>query len=162
MASTSAAYADLTRLVQDLRNASRRSQKASEEILDDVADKVRVLMVQFAPKRTGRLSQSIRVIKTNGRREIGAQGVPYDVYQEFGTATRGEFKTQAYVIEPRDANGRLTFKIGDKWISTKRVVHPGIPPHPFARPAAKQALEGIAQRYTTMGVDLIMKGNYGA
>lgn len=156
-----AAYADLTTLVRDLRNARENSTKSSEKILDDTANKIQVLMVQYAPKLTGRLAQSIRIISTKGRREIGPQGVPYDVYQEFGTATRGEFKTSAYVIEPRDPNGRLTFKIGDRWISTKKVIHPGIPAHPYARPAAKDALQGLTDTYATMGVDLILKGKYG-
>jgi len=159
--SHAAATADLTSLVNDLRAARENVGKSSEEILDDIAEKIRVLMVEFAPKKTGRLYQAIRVVKTKGRREIGAFGVTYAVYQEFGTATRGEFKSPAYIIEPRDPGGRLTFKIDEKWISTKRVVHPGIPPHPFARPAAKQALQGITDAYATMGVDLILKGKHG-
>lgn len=155
---SAAATADLTQLVRDLRYAAQNVDRSSEEILDDVAELTYTLMIQYAPKRSGRLASAIRIIKNPGRREVTAVGVPYDVFQEYGTATRGEFPTKAYEIVPKQAGGRLTFQIGDRWVSTTRVIHPGIPPHPFARPAAREALEGITQRYQTMGVDLIMKG----
>lgn len=158
MVNNAAAYADLTQLVSDLRFAHETIEKASEEILDEVSTKIETLMKQYAPMKTGRLSQSIRTIRSTGRRDIGPHGVPYAVYQEFGTATRGEFGGTMYKIRPKTPGGRLHFQVDGKWVSAKEVNHPGIPPHPFARPAARQALDNIAQTFATKGVELITKG----
>jgi hypothetical protein len=156
-----AAYADLTRWAADLRAASESVGKESEAILDETALAVETFMKEFAPKRTGRLYMSIRTVKNPGRREIGAQGVPYDVFQEFGTATRGEFGGTEYIIRPRTEGGRLHFQVNGKWVSAREVHHPGIPPHPFARPAARQALTDIEQKYAIMGADLLLRGRDG-
>ena len=156
---STAATADLTKLVRRLSDAAHDIKDVSEKILDETATSVEALMVSMAPVRTGRLRASIRVVSAPGMRTIGPQGVDYATYQEFGTGIRGEFPTSSYVIRPRQEGGRLVFKIDGKWISTREVHHPGIPPNPFVRPAARQAIDDLENRYQTAGAELIMKGS---
>lgn len=137
-----AAYADLTALVRDLRNARRNVKGESEKLLDKTGKRVEILMRQYAPKDTGKLSQSIRMIKEPGRRTIGAVGVEYDVYQEFGTGLRGEFSGQM-----------ITVKKGTQTYQSR-----GVRPQPFARPAARDALDTMLGDYLSLGVNLITKG----
>lgn len=153
-----AATADLTKLIGNLQYAHQNIKAVSEEILDETGEKVLVLMQEHAPVRTGRLRASIRVVKTPGTRVIGPQGISYDKYQEYGTGIRGEFPTSEYVIRPRTPGGKLHFEIDGKHIAASEVHHPGIPPHPFARPAAKKALENISQTYGTQAKALITQG----
>lgn len=149
-------------LVQDIRYARENVAKNSEAILDEVSAKIKTLMEQLAPVRTGRLRNSITIIKNPGYRNIGPQGVPYAVYQEFGTATRGEFGGTVYVIKPKTPGGLLHFQVNEEWVSAKEVHHPGIPPHPYARPAARQGLANIAEKYAVMGAEILMQGRrYG-
>lgn len=156
-ANDAAAYADLTKLVRDLNNASKSSNNAGDQIMDQAADQINERMKTYAPKRSGRLYQSIRVTKTPGSWTIGPVDVSYAVYQEFGTGTRGEFGGQMYTIRPK-GGGSLHFKINGRWVSTKEVHHPGIPAHPYARPAAKEVMDGLAGKFGDMGVNLIIKG----
>lgn len=157
MANDAAATADLTNLARAFQTASRGSKDAGERIMDQAAEQISERMKTYAPKRTGRLYQSITITKTPGAWTIGPVDVPYAVYQEFGTGTRGEFGGPMYTIKPKKA-GRLTFKIGGRWVSTKEVHHPGIPPHPFARPAARDVMNGLADQFGDAGVNLIVKG----
>lgn len=159
--STAAATADLTKLVEDLRKARRDIRRTSDEILDDTAIKVETLMKQYAPVLTGKLRNSIRIVSAPGIRTIGPVGVEYAVFQEFGTGIRGEFPTATYVIKPKKPGGMLHFEIDGKRVVTSEVHHPGIPPHPFARPAAHAALDNIEKTYADAGVQLIMEGSYG-
>lgn len=154
---TGAAYAELSNIAQALKAAHQDVGKESERLLDETADNIKELMIALAPKRTGRLAQSIAVIAAKGQRIIGPQGVPYAVYQEFGTASRGEFGGPTYIIKPVRAEN-LVFQVNGKWVTTKEVRHPGIPPHPFARPAAKAAIEGLSSQYLELGVNLILEG----
>lgn len=146
-----AGTADLTALVQTFAKSRREVPKVAEQVLDDAAQQIMIRMVQLAPKRTGRLAQSISIRKEPGRVIIGPVGVEYAVYQEFGTATRGEFGGQPYVIKPVRAD-KLTFQINGKWISTKMVIHPGIPPHPYARPALQEYIDGITAKMADAAV----------
>lgn len=156
-ANDAAAYADLTKLVKDLNSAAKASNQAGEKIMDQAANQISERMKTYAPKRSGRLYQSIRVTRTPGSWTIGPVDVPYAVYQEFGTGTRGEFGGQMYVIRPKKSD-RLHFQIGGKWVSAKEVHHPGIPAHPYARPAAREVIDGLASKFGDMGVNLIVKG----
>lgn len=155
MVSSTVATADLTALATRLRKAHQGVAEASEQLLDETATSVYELMLQLAPVDTGRLKASIRIVAAPGIRTIGPQGVDYATFQEFGTGIRGEFPTKTYIIRPRDENGTLTFQIDGRWVSTKEVRHPGIPPNPFVRPAAHQSLDSLEQRYEQMGAGLI-------
>lgn len=153
-----AATADLTALIRRLDHAADSIKDASEKILDETANSIYELMVSMAPVRTGRLRTSIRIVSAPGMRTIGPQGVDYAAYQEFGTGIRGEFPTSEYIIRPRQEGGRLVFKIDGKWVSTREVHHPGIPPNPYVRPAARQGLSDLEDRYQQTGARLITVG----
>lgn len=155
---SNAATADLTELIRDIRNARESIERTSETILDETAQSVQVLMEQYAPVLTGKLRASIRIVSAPGIRTIGPQGVDYAVYQEFGTGIRGEFPTGVYEIRPKDPMGKLHFKIDGEHITASVVHHPGVPPNPFARPAARDALDGIQDRYLSAGVALLTEG----
>ena len=137
-----ASTADLTALSASIAKSRREAPKVVDQVLNDAANKIMARMVQLAPKRTGRLAQSITIQSEPGRYTIGPVGVEYAVYQEYGTATRGEFGGQPYVIKPVRAD-KLTFQINGKWISTKMVIHPGIKAHPFARPAMREYIDSL-------------------
>lgn len=155
---SNAATADLTQLVANLRYAHQHIAQVSESILDETAVSIERLMQEYAPVRTGRLRASIRIVSAPGVRRIGPQGVDYATYQEFGTGIRGEFPTSSYVIRPKDEKGRLHFKIDGKHVSAKEVHHPGIPPNPFVRPAAKEGIANLEKNYATKGAELILLG----
>ena len=105
----------------------------------DTAEQIATRMRELAPVKTGALRNSIRIISQPGKVQIGPFGIPYAAYQEFGTGTRGEFKGHMYEIRPKKAEN-LVFRVNGRWVSTKLVRHPGIPAHPYARPAAREVL----------------------
>lgn len=73
-------------------------------------------------------------------------------YNEFGTSTRSEFPTAAYVIVPvkkKALSNRNSMQVGrSPFGPVKKVIHPGIPARPFMRPAA---IEGIAKAVEIFG-----------
>jgi HK97 gp10 family phage protein len=109
-----------------------------------------------APVKTGKLKESI-AYQVRGNKLVAGPTVPYAPYMEFGTATRGEFGGPPYIITPRKAQ-YLRFQINGKWITTKRVVHPGVAARPFMRPAVQEALGGLTEKLLERGVMLIIKG----
>lgn len=69
-------------------------------------------------------------------------------YQEFGTATKGEFPTGAYLILPKVKKALSNHKKGGKspfpygyFGPVKAVIHPGIKARPFMRPAAQEGIK---------------------
>ena len=146
--------ADLTELANKLAESGKKADATVGSVLDEVSGEIAEKMRQLAPKRTGRLANSIQVVKGRGTWTIGPVGVNYAIYQEYGTASRGEFGGSPYKIKPKDPNGSLHFKIDGKWISTKEVTHPGIPAHPYIRPAAKQVIDSVGSR---VGVEVVKK-----
>lgn len=151
-----ATTADLTQLAKALSEASKNSDATVGAVMDSVANEIKDRMVQLAPKRTGRLAGSITVLKGHNTWTIGPKGVNYAVYQEFGTASRGEFGGLPYKIRPRQDNGMLHFKIDGEWISTKEVTHPGIPAHPYIRPAAQSVIGSLQSRMGVAAQNLIV------
>lgn len=141
-----AVSADLTNLAKALSAASKNSTPAISAVMNSIANEMKDNMVQMAPKRTGRLAGSISVLRSGNTWTIGPKGVNYAVYQEFGTASRGEFGGLPYKIRPRQEGGTLSFKIDGEWISTKEVTHPGIPAHPYVRPAAQAVLQSLQKK----------------
>lgn len=148
---------DLTTLATRLRNAASEAPRATETVLDDVAQKVYDLMVDKAPVLTGALRASITIVSLPGRRVIGPQGLDYAAYQEFGTGIRGEFPGEVYIIKPKKGDF-LVFEVAGEKVFAREVRHPGIPPNPFVRPAGREALENVGATFAEMGADLIRKG----
>jgi HK97 gp10 family phage protein len=155
-----AASADLRSLAANLAHASGEGiQKAAAEVIRDTAEKVQNFAVELAPKKTGALSRSIMITYVSPLEAHIGPTLFYGVFQEFGTASRGEFGGAPYKIRPKRAE-RLTFQIDGTWISTKEVTHPGIPPHPYMRPALEQAIGPAAGELARKGALLITKGQW--
>ena len=119
-------------------------RQSAAQIIHDAAKEVQYLATMYAPIRTGALRSSI-VVEFNPV-QIEALVYPtarYAKYMEYGTGSRGEFGGSPYVITPKRAS-RLRFKVGGKVVYAKKVVHPGVSPRPFMRPAAERVIEGLA------------------
>jgi hypothetical protein len=155
-----AASADLTSLLEKLSASNQNITRMATELIRSTAEKVRSEAISKAPFKTGALRNSISVSYDGPLRATVGPHVPYGVYQEFGTGTRGEFPGQMYEIRPKNPNGRLVFKTKDgKWVSAKLVRHPGIPPRPYMRPALTEALGDSAAKLASIGALSITKGS---
>lgn len=150
-----AATLDLTQLAADLGDAGRKADEKIQRMLESTGDEIAADMRNRAPVKTGMLQSSIQVQSSYMQVVIGPT-VFYAVYVEFGTGTRGEFPTGPYIIKPKMAN-ELAFKMNGKWVFTKQVVHPGIRPKPFARPAVEDFLNRLGERAADIGVE-VLKG----
>lgn len=151
-------YADITQLAKDLSDISGKSpEEITRNIYEDVGQKITAEAKSLAPVDTGRLRNSINY-RITGNQLIVGPDVPYAPYQEFGTGTRGEFRGNMYTIRPK--NGRyLRFKGSNgNWVTAKVVYHPGIPPHPFMRPASEHVIGSIVDKLAERGESLIVKG----
>lgn len=152
-----AASADLTRLASDLRLAGLSATAAAGAVVSATAQQVQALAQQKAPFKTGRLRESITVSQPAPNRAVIGPTVEYGAYQEFGTASRGEFGGSPYVILPKRAP-RLVFTIDGKRIHAKKVVHPGVRARPYMRPALVEALGTAARTLAEDGQLLITVG----
>lgn len=148
-----AATLDLTKLAEDLGRASKNADQEVQKVLASTGEEIAAEMRNRAPVKTGRLVSSIQIWVVPGKVTIGPN-VFYAAFVEFGTGTRGEFPTGPYVIKPVRAEA-LTFKTNGKWVSTREVIHPGIRPKPFARPAAQDFLNRLGERVADVGVEMI-------
>jgi HK97 gp10 family phage protein len=156
-------HSDITELVEDLAEISgKRPEEITGNIFNELGNQIMGKARAKAPVRTGKLRDSI-TYQVNGNQLIIGPHVPYSAYQEFGTATRGEFGGSPYVIQPR-MKKYLRFQVNGQWVSTKQVIHPGIPPHPFMRPAVEEAMGDLADKLAERGALMITKGpnNVGA
>lgn len=154
-----AASADLTQLANNLARASGMGiETAAHEVLNRKAEEIRVVAVALAPRRTGRLAASITITWPNKLTAVIGPQAPYGAYQEFGTGSRGEFGGQPYEIRPKKSS-YLVFTVGGKKIFAKKVMHPGIPPHPYMRPAVENALGDMASEMARTGALLITRGS---
>lgn len=151
-----AAVLDLMNLERDLRSAAQQANSRVEDVLMEIARRIEAEMKDLAPVRTGKLRDSIRIKVYPGRIEIGPEGVDYAVYIEYGTASRGEFGGAPYEIRPKKPGGTLIFKVDGKTVGAKLVIHPGIPPKPFARPAAARWLDSLGDDVAKVGVEMIV------
>lgn len=153
-----AASADLRQLAADLSSASKVGMfRAAADVVRTTATAVQAEARSKAPMRTGKLRNSIQVTYTSPLSASVGPTVPYGPYQEFGTATRGEFPGPMYEIRPVRAS-KLAFKIDGKWVFTKLVKHPGIPPRPYMRPAIQTVLGKMAPELARTGALLVTKG----
>jgi len=155
-----AVTADLVSLADDLEKASGQGIMASaQQVLQQSAQRVQAAAQTLAPVKTGALRDSITIGYPDPLTAVIGPHVDYAAYQEYGTGTRGEFPTGPYTIRPKKAGGVLVFKIGGRTIYARSVTHPGIPAHPFMRPAFAQALgQELAGKLAAAGAALITKG----
>lgn len=151
-----AAVADLTKLSADLNKAAREADITVEQVMLQIAEMIQDEMKRLARVKTGKLRDSIRIKTMPGRIEIGPDGVDYAVYIEYGTGSKGEFPTGPYEIHPKRPGGSLIFKINDKTVHARMVIHPGIRPFPFARPALQRWLDQLGEDVSKVGVEMIV------
>ena len=156
-----AASADLRSLAADLASASGLGiERAAAEVIRDTAYGIQHAAMQYAPVRTGRLRDSIQVSFDGALKATIGPTVPYGPYQEFGTASRGEFGGPVYVIRPRNT-AALSFVVGGKRIVTRKVTHPGVRAKRYMRRAVELELGPVAQRLADAGALIITKGPNG-
>lgn len=151
-----AGVADLTKLSADLEKAARDADTTVEKVMLLIAEKIQEEMKRLARVKTGRMRDAIRIKTMPGRIEIGPDGVDYAVYIEYGTGSKGEFPTGPYEIHPKRPGGSLVFKINDKTVHARMVIHPGIKPFPFARPALQKWLDELGEDVSKVGVEMIV------
>jgi hypothetical protein len=153
-----AATADLNQLAQNLAAASGVSfEPVAAQLVREVSEDVASDARQRAPRKTGALAGSITVVFTSPLTAIVGPTKKYGVFQEFGTGSRGEMGGSAYVIRPVRAT-KLRFQVNGKWVYAREVHHPGIPPHPYMRPAAQAQVGKLAGDMGVAGVRLIVTG----
>lgn len=156
--STNAATADLSQLAANLAAASGQSLTAvAASVVRETAERVKAQAQALAPVKTGALRNSINVTFTGPLTAVIGPHVLYAAYQEYGTASRGEFGGSPYVIRPVRAK-RLVFQVDGKRVFAKEVHHPGVRAHPYMRPAAVQAVQDLQDSLGTTGVSLIVTG----
>lgn len=158
----SVAYADLSGLSANFARASKQSfQQAASELVGSYAQQVASIAASMAPIKTGALKDSITVSHPSALTAVigPAARIGYARYQEFGTGTRGEFGGPAYKIEPKHPGGVLVFYINGKKIVTKKIkAHPGVPPHPFMRPAFERIVTPFGQSLAELGKSYVLYG----
>lgn len=145
----------LSDLSRNFGNAAQRVNHHLELMRAEIAREIMTEMLRLVARDTGHLASKIVIKHSPGRTEIGPEGVEYAPYVEYGTASRSEFGGQAYTIEPKDENGVLAFRVQGKTVFAKSVLHPGIHPQPYARPAAEKFLHRLGLDAGAIGVDLI-------
>lgn len=153
-----AASIDLRQLADDLAHASGQGiEQVATQLIHETAQKVQQYAAAAAPRDTGRLAGSITIRWISKLEAEVSPTVPYGVYQEFGTASRGEFRGQPYEIRPKSAKA-LVFQVNGRTVFARKVIHPGVKAQPYMRPAAIQALEPFAGQLADRGQLLIIKG----
>jgi HK97 gp10 family phage protein len=155
-----AASVDLQSLAADFAYASNQGMaQAATEVIRQAAQSIQQQAQANAPVRTGRLRDSITIHYTDVFRASIGPTVPYGVFQEYGTGSRGEFGGPMYTIRPKRAGGVLVFTVNGKKVVARVVHHPGIPPHPFMRPAVAQVLgQELTASLAERGALLITQG----
>jgi len=154
-----AAYVDLVELSTRFAAASGQEfTKAAGQVVESYAQEVAQLAESFAPVKTGRLRQSITINKVDQLTAVVGPQVFYGTFMEFGTATRGEFGGSTYEIRPRKPGGYLRFQVGGRVVYTKLVHHPGVPPHPYMRPAVERIVTPFGQSLAELGGSYVVYG----
>lgn len=147
---TNAATADLTALADDLARASGIGiYQAGQQLVAQGATIVQAQARSYAPKRTGFLAQSITVSFPDPLTAVIGPTARYGVFQEYGT--RGP-----YIIRSKRPGGVLVFTVNGRRVVARQVTHPGIPAHPFMRPAAQDAVDQLSAGLGDAGVRLVM------
>ena len=79
------ASADLTRLVEHLDTAQKRTPEMTQSVLMEAGTWIANRMRELVPVRTGRLQASIQTIEYPGTVVVGPVDVPYSLFVEYGT-----------------------------------------------------------------------------
>lgn len=154
------AVLDLKGLQEDLEKAVGKdgAHQVVVDIIEKTAYEIQRLMKWYAPVKTGALRDSIQVkITKKGLQAEIYTKIGYGKYLEYGTASRGEFGGTPYVIMPKKPGGTLAFQgSSGGMVYAKKVIHPGIAPRPFARPAVIQATDIFQEQIAEGVVNLLI------
>jgi HK97 gp10 family phage protein len=143
--------------VEDLAALSKKSpEEITGNIFQSLGEDIVRKAREKAPVKTGTLRNSISY-RVSGKELIIGPHVPYAPYMEFGTGSKSEFGGNAYEIKPKSGQ-YLKFQVGGKTVFTKKVMHPGIEPRPFMRPAVEEVMGELADKLADHGAMLITKG----
>ena len=150
-------FLDIKDLVRDLEEISElSSDQITKNVLNDIGGDIVKLAKEKAPVDTGKLQRSISYTVNEDRLVIEVKAT-YGMYQEFGTASRGEFGGKPYTIKPK--NGKyLVFKVKGKTVYAREVIHPGVKAQPFLRPAVTESLGPLFDKLAERGQASILKG----
>jgi HK97 gp10 family phage protein len=131
------AYADVTRLADALRQASKESGITTQQVLIQAANHILAEMEARVPVKTGNLRTSLGIKVESDRVTIGPneRQAPYGGYVEFGT--------KPHVIRPKNPSGVLVFKINGQKVFAKKVNHPGTQAQPYVRPAFEAWVDSL-------------------
>jgi HK97 gp10 family phage protein len=158
----SCAYANLVGLSKNFAAASGQTfEAAAGQLVTSYGNQVTQIAQSLAPVKTGALKESITVHYPSRLTAVisPASNIGYARYQEFGTSTRGEFGGAAYEIKPKQPGGVLAFRVGGKLVITSRVKqHPGVPPHPYLRPAFERVVTPFGQSLAELGGSYVVYG----
>lgn len=139
-------------LARDLHTADGRvGRKLSAVVRKGGMDVDRDAKI-LAAKDTGNMSESIstEIIGNGSMAEMGFESGPTANYAPFV-----EYPTAPHVIEPKTPGGVLAFKIGDRTVFARRVMHPGTQAQPFMRPSFDRNLPGIIEAAADAGEDSV-------
>jgi HK97 gp10 family phage protein len=98
------------------------SREKLSKFLEESAKFVFAEARERAPVRTGKLRESISLIKVNDLHYVVGSPLEYAVYVERGT--------RPHIIRPKRARA-LRFVVGGETVFARLVRHPGTKPHPF-------------------------------
>jgi HK97 gp10 family phage protein len=157
---TLVAYADLEGLKEDFEEIYGR-QKADQlikELVRVAVPQIYQLAYDHAPVDTGELRRGIIYEYTQGGRggEVTATA-PHSEYLEFGTASKGEYGGEPYEIKARNAKVLAFAGVDGATVFTHSVIHPGIDPQPYMRPALLTVMEVFEQWIEAGMVRLIVE-----
>jgi hypothetical protein len=112
---------DKQSIMQWVRHIYTSKPALYQRFLAESGEILREEILRTAPRRTGRLAESVRIIQGLDYVRVGPT-VPYAVFVEYGT--------RPHEILPRHAKA-LRFEAEGKTIFAKRVWHPGFQPRFF-------------------------------
>lgn len=154
-----AAAGDLRGLTAALAHAANAAPAlVGAKVLRLAAQDIELRAAAAAPHRTGRLAESITVVYLGPLNAVIGPTAFYGVFQEFGTGQRGEFKGNTTVIKPKNPRGMLKFTVNGRTVYARQVRNPGVPPHPFMRPAFQQEMGMLTTNMAQLGAQLAIGG----
>jgi len=144
--------ADISRLAEALRRTAEQSQITTQQVMIQSANQILAEMEAKVPVATGRLRNSLGIRVETNRVIIGPDEnqAPYGGYVEFGT--------RPHEITPKTPGGVLRFKVGNTWVYTKKVHHPGTKAQPYVRPAFEAWVDSLGTMAAEANVK-VMKDN---
>lgn len=150
-------YADITDLATALAGSGGNVHAAAATVVREVTSETENYARMYAPVRTGALRASITSF-TDALSGTVEATVPYALFVELGTGTRGEFPTGVIHIQPK--NGKYLSWIGGngKRVYARAVNSPGMSARPYLRPALEQAVSELEDKLGAAAIVSIVQG----